>query len=81
MVNKLSDTFDITIFTIYGKGELEKTLNQNINVKRMFESTYKELTNLQKLMIPLILLITLVNKLFLLMMLLRKIHHKIMENS
>lgn len=53
MVNKLSDTFDITIFTIYGKGELEKTLNQNINVKRMFESTYKELTNLQKLMIPL----------------------------
>lgn len=53
MVNKLSDTFDITIFTIYGKGELEKALNQNIKVKRMFEGTYKELTKLQKIIIPL----------------------------
>lgn len=53
MVNKLSDTFDITIFTIYGKGELEKTLNENIKVKRMFEGRYKDLTKLQKMIIPL----------------------------
>ncbi len=53
MANALSDTFDITIFTIYGKGELEKSLNKNIKVKRMFENTYKELTKLQKIFIPL----------------------------
>ena len=53
MVNKLSDAFDITIFTIYGKGELEKSLNKNIKVKRIFEGTYKELTKLQKIIIPL----------------------------
>lgn len=53
MVNKLSDAFDITIFTIYGKGELEKSLNKNIKVKRIFECTYKELTKLQKIIIPL----------------------------
>lgn len=53
MANALSDTFDITIFTIYGKGELEKSLNKNIKVKRMFENTYKELTKLQKILIPL----------------------------
>lgn len=53
MVNKLSDTFDITIFTIYGKGELEKSLNQNIKVKRMFEYRYQELTKIQKVIIPL----------------------------
>ena len=41
MVNKLSDTFDITIFTIYGKGELEEDLNENIKIKRIFNNTYK----------------------------------------
>ena len=35
MVNQLSDTFDITIFTIYGKGELEKSLNNRIKIKRI----------------------------------------------
>ena len=53
IANALSDTFDITIFTIYGKGELEKSLKQNIKVKRIFEGTYKELTKLQKISIPL----------------------------
>lgn len=53
MVNKLSDTFDITIFTIYGKGELEEDLNENIKIKRIFNNTYKELTKLQKMIIPL----------------------------
>lgn len=53
MVNQLSDTFDITVFTIYGKGELEKDLKSNIKIKRMFNHTYKELTSLQKMLIPL----------------------------
>ena len=40
MVNQLCDTFDITIFTIYGKGELEKSLNDKIKVKRIFDKPY-----------------------------------------
>ncbi len=53
MVNQLSDTFDITIFTIYGKGELEKSLNNRIKIKRIFDKPYKELTKVEKISIPL----------------------------
>lgn len=53
IANALSDRFDITIFMVYGKGELEKNLSKNIKVKRMFEGRYKDLTKLQKRMIPL----------------------------
>ena len=53
MVNQLSDTFDITIFTIYGKGELEKSLNNRIKIKRIFDKPYKELTKFEKISIPL----------------------------
>ena len=49
MVNQLSDTFDITIFTIYGKGELEKSLNSKIKVKRILDKPYRNLTNLEKI--------------------------------
>ena len=41
MVNKLSDTFDITIFTIYGKGELEEDLKQKKKKKRIFKNKNK----------------------------------------
>lgn len=51
--NALSKEFDITIFMIYGNGELEKSLNQNIKVKRIFEKSYKECSQLQKIIIPL----------------------------
>lgn len=53
MVNQLSNTFDITIFTIYGKGELEKSLNSKIKVKRIFDRSYKELSKIEKIKIPL----------------------------
>ena len=53
MVNQLSDKFDITIFTIYGKGELEKSLNNKIKLKRIFDKSYKELTKFEKISIPL----------------------------
>ena len=53
MVNQLSDTFDITIFTIYGKGELEKSLNKNIKVKRLFDKPYKEFSRFEKIKISL----------------------------
>lgn len=53
MVNALSNTFDITIFTIYGNGELEKSLNDKITLKKMFNKSYKELSKFEKIMIPL----------------------------
>ena len=53
MVNQLCDTFDITIFTIYGKGELEKSLNDKIKVKRIFDKPYKEFSKFEKISIPL----------------------------
>lgn len=53
IVNQLSDIFDITIFTIYGKGELEKSLNNKIKVKRIFNKPYKESTKFEKIIIPL----------------------------
>ena len=53
IANKLCDTFEITIFTIYGNGELEKKLNSKIKLKRIFDISYIQLTKFQKIMIPL----------------------------
>ena len=44
LVNKLSCDYDITIFTIYSKGELEKELNKNIKLKSLYNKSYKELS-------------------------------------
>lgn len=48
IVNKLSDEYDITIFTIYGKGELEKQLTKKVRVKSLYDKSYSELTTFQK---------------------------------
>ena len=53
MANRLCDTFDITIFTIYGKGKLEKSLNDKIKIKRIFDKPYKEFSKFEKIKIPL----------------------------
>ena len=54
LVNKLSSDYDITIFTIYPKGELEKELNKNIKLKSLYNKPYKELSKIgQKLIAPL----------------------------
>ena len=53
IANKLCDTFEITIFTIYGNGELEKKLNSKIKLKRIFDISYIQLTKFQKIIIPL----------------------------
>ena len=53
LVNKLSSDYDITIFTIYPKGELEKELNKNIKLKSLYNKPYKELSKVgQKLIAP-----------------------------
>ena len=48
IVNELSDRYDITIFTIYAKGELEKELSKNIRLKNLCTSSYSELSKVQK---------------------------------
>ncbi len=48
IANKLSDKYDITIFTFYAKGEFEKELKPNIKRVTIFDKTYKELTSYEK---------------------------------
>lgn len=50
LANKLSNEkeYDITIFTIYSKGELEKQLDEKVKLKSIYNVQYNELTNIQK---------------------------------
>ncbi len=53
LANELSKKYEVTIFTIYANGELEKQLNNKIKVKNHKKCSYAELTALQKYLIPL----------------------------
>ena len=53
IANELSEKFDITIFTLYGKGEFEKELRPNVNLVNMINKSYKELTKKEKIRISL----------------------------
>lgn len=56
IVNKISEEeeCEITIFTIYAKGELEKQLNKKVKLKSIYNKQYKELNSIQrKLLVPL----------------------------
>lgn len=52
LANELSQKYEITIWTIYGKGELEKQLKQNIKLKSYINKTYNEMSKLQKILMP-----------------------------
>lgn len=51
--NKLCERYDITIFSIYDNGELKKELNKNIKFKCLYNCRYDELSKVQKVWIPL----------------------------
>lgn len=51
--NALCDKYEITIFTIYAKGELEKQLSKKLKVKSLYNVEYNELTNIKRIIIPL----------------------------
>jgi len=60
LTNELSKNseYDITIFTIYGQGELEKQVSPNVKIKSIYKESYNQLSKLkQKLIIPLLILI------------------------
>lgn len=51
LANTLCDTYDITIFTIYAKGELEKQISKKIKLKSLYSNSYFELSKLKKYII------------------------------
>ena len=58
IVNKLQNKYDITIFTLYGKGAFEKELEKNIKIIRLYNNSYEEMSNLKKRIIPIKILIS-----------------------
>ena len=48
IANELSSTFDITILTLYGKGEFEEELSENIKLVNMIDKSYDELSFIEK---------------------------------
>lgn len=48
IVNNLCERYDITIFTIYAKGELEKELSSKVKLKNLYPVSYSELSNFEK---------------------------------
>ena len=43
IANKLCNEYDITIFTIYSGGELEKQLSSKVKLKTLYNKQYSEL--------------------------------------
>lgn len=48
IANELTAKYDVTIFTIYAKGELEKELSKKVKLKSLFNVSYSELSKFQK---------------------------------
>ena len=53
IANILSEKYDVTIFTIYAKGELENQLSSKVKLKTIYDNKYEDLSNFQKKLIPL----------------------------
>ena len=53
IANELSSKYDITIFTLYGKGEFEKELLENVKLINMLDKSFNELTRIEKIKISL----------------------------
>lgn len=57
IVNKLKDEYDITVFTLYAKGEFEKELSEKITLKSLYQNSYSEMSKIKKILISLRLLL------------------------
>ena len=53
LANKLCEKYEITIFTIYANGELEKQLSKKVNLKTLYNKQYLELSDFERKIIPL----------------------------
>ena len=54
----MQNEYDITIFTIYGKGAFEKELSKNIKLINLYDNTYEEMSKIKKKIIPIKVLIS-----------------------
>ena len=52
IANKLQEKYDVTIFTLYGRGAFEKELNKNIKIIKLYENSYEEMSSTKKKIIP-----------------------------
>jgi len=57
IVNRLKSEYDITVFTLYAKGEFEKELSKEIKLKSLYPNSYSEMSKIKKLLISLKLLL------------------------
>lgn len=57
IVNKLQSEYDITIFTLYGKGTFENELSKNVKLIRVYDNSYEKMSKIRKKIIPLKILI------------------------
>ena len=53
IANRLKDEYDITIFTLYGKGIFEKELDEKIKLVNLYDFSYNEMNSMKKRIIPL----------------------------
>ena len=52
IANRLKDEYDITIFTLYGKGIFEKELDEKIKLVNLYDFSYNEMNNTKKELSP-----------------------------
>lgn len=57
IVNKLENEYDITIFTLYAKGEFEKFVSSNVKLVSLYNSEYNNMSKIKKIWISLRLLL------------------------
>ena len=48
LANELSKKYDVTILTIYAKGEFEKKLNSKVKLKSIYDFQFDDLPNFKK---------------------------------
>lgn len=53
IVNEIVNDFDITVFTLYGKGEFEKELSPKAKLINLIDKSYDELSKIEKITISL----------------------------
>ena len=57
LANELSKKYDVTILTIYAKGEFEKKLNSKVKLKSIYDFQFNDMSNFKKKLTALKLLI------------------------
>ena len=53
LANELSKNYEVTIWTLYGNGELEKQLNDNVKFKSYIKNSYNEISKIKRILMVL----------------------------